>query len=237
MEIIMGRLAYSEVLLAIFIPVAIISFLTPISRYRRYKPLLFSIGVVAPIYILWDELAVIYDTWSFDKYHVIGLYFFYLPLEEVAFFLVVPFSTLLIFEVLRAKIKGDFPKRIVTFVGLILSAFFIIFGLLYISKSYTSVASFFAAFSIITALILDRDLMVRKSLWLYIAISYIPFIFFDHIMVSLPIFTYGKGSIIGIRIWGIPFEEFMYVFSLLLLYTVFYDFSRNRLGLGGESLT
>jgi lycopene cyclase domain-containing protein len=225
MAILMGHFAYAEILLAIFVPVAIISFITPISRYRRYGPLLISIAIVDPFYIIWDQLAVIYGTWSFNSAEVTGIYFFHLPIEEVAFFLVVPFSTILIYEAVNSHIHGKFKEGTTSAIAMVFFSILIIFGIFNINRSYTSVASFFAAGSIAIGTALDRTLMSSKSLWIYMAVSYIPFVFFDHLMVTLPVFTYGINAIIGIRILSIPLEEFEYVFSLLLLYVIFYDLS------------
>lgn len=235
MEILTCHLAYAEILLAIFVPVALISFLTPISRYRKYRPLIISIAVVAPVYIIWDQLAVIFGTWKFDSSHVIGIFFFHLPVEEVAFFLVVPFSTLLIFEVIRSHIREKISVRNMEIVSSIIIILLIMLGLFNISRSYTSIASFFAAASISIGIVFDRQLMTSVSLWIYIAISYIPFVFFDHLMVTLPVFTYGKGAIIGLRIADIPVEEFLYVFSLLLSYAIVYDLSARLLFSKGKS--
>lgn len=232
----MGHFSYAEILLAIFVPVAFISFLTPFSRYRRYRPLLISIALVAPFYILWDQLAVVYGTWSFNRAEVTGIYFFHLPIEEVAFFLVVPFSTILIYEAVSSYINGKFRKGPTTAIAIIFSALLMIFGILNIHRSYTSVASFFAAGSLAIGIAIDRTLMSRKSLWIYMAISYIPFVFFDHLMVTLPVFTYGMNAIIGIRILSIPVEEFEYVFSLLLLYVIFYDLSARWISGRGKAL-
>lgn len=229
MEILSGHLAYAEILLAIFLPVALISFLSPISKYRRYHPLIISIAVVAPVYIIWDQLAVIFGTWKFDSANVIGIYFFHLPIEEVSFFLVVPFSTLLIYEVISSHLKGKISGRIILTVSSVSIILLILLGVLNISRSYTSIASFFAAASIVIGLLLDRQLMERKSLWVYMAISYIPFVFFDHLMVSIPVFTYGANAIIGLRIAEIPVEEFLYVFSLLMSYVIVYDLSARLL--------
>ncbi|GGM75250.1 hypothetical protein GCM10007108_11470 [Thermogymnomonas acidicola] len=229
MEILSGHMAYAEILLAIFVPVAAISFLTPFSRVRRYRPLIVSIAAVAPVYILWDELAVVFGTWKFDPAHVLGIYFFYIPVEEVAFFLVVPFSTLLIFEALDNYVKGTLPCRGTVAAASISIVLLVILGVLNTSRSYTSVASFFSAGSLALGLIVDRRLLVKKSLWAFLVVSYIPFVFFDHLMVTAPIFTYGRGAITGIRVAGIPVEEFEYVFSLLLNYAVAYDVSARFL--------
>ena len=231
MKILIGHFGYLEILLIIFVPVAFLSLLTRFSVYRRYTPLAISIIFVAPFYILWDQLAVIYGTWSFNKANVIGLYFFHIPFEEVAFFLVVPFSTIFILEVLSGRIQGELNRQTVISAGISFSILLVIFGIVNISRSYTSIVSFFAAGSIILGLSLNIDLMLSKSLWLYMVISYVPFIIFDHILVTLPVFTYGKGAIIGLKIIGIPVEEFLYVFSLLLSYAIFYDLFRRRIGL------
>lgn len=227
MEILIGHLSYLEVLLSISVPVAIISAIPIFSSKRRYLPLFISILVVAPFYIIWDELAVIYGTWSFNEKMVIGIYFFRIPIEEVLFFIVVPFSTLLIYEGLDINIFTKRAGSWITVPVILAATFFAIFGLINLDHSYTSIASFFVSGALFLSALCDVDLIREFRTWAFIIISFIPFIIFDHILVSLPVFTYGKDAIIGIRIFQIPLEEYFYVFSLILLYLLFYDLSNK----------
>ena len=225
MEILIGHFSYLEVLLSISLPVGIISMIRPFSSKRKYLPLIISILIVAPFYIVWDELAVIYGTWSFNGKMVIGLYFFRIPIEEVLFFIVVPFSTLLIYEGLDLQALSKKSGAWIFIPVLVTGIFFALIGLLNLDHSYTAIASFFVAGTLFLSAFLDSELIRRARTWAFMVISFIPFIIFDHILVSLPVFTYGKDAIIGIRIFQIPMEEYFYVFSLLLLYLLFYDLS------------
>lgn len=229
MNLISGHFAYSEVLAMIFIPVAIISFLTPFRKFRNFRPLALSIITVAPFFIVWDHFAVIYGTWEFNRAMVLNLFVFKLPLEEILFFIVVPFSTIIIMEILIPFSEKRFKIKYVYNIMILLSVIFIITGLFNLDKSYTSVVCFFASGSMIIAVASKAKIVERFTFWLYILISYIPFIIFDHIMVTLPIFVYGRGAIVGIRIFSIPIEEYLYVFTMLFSYGFAYDFWRKKL--------
>lgn len=221
-----GHFAYLLILASIGVPVLIISLYRPIRNLRNVRPLLFSIMVVDPFYIVWDELAVKYGSWSFNGKYIIGIHIWLIPLEEIIFFLVVPFATILIYEgigLLRLSSLNlpGWPFALI-------AAVFLIFALLNFHHSYTVVSFAFAGLVILISLCIKPDLLASKRVWVYMIISYIPFIIFDHMMVTLPVFTYGRGSIMGIRIFSIPVEEYVYVFSLLLAYILSYRFYSDR---------
>lgn len=71
--------------------------------YRRVRRVLLTLLPVAPLFIAWDLYAVAHGHWFFDRGQILGLYTpGGLPVEEVAFFAVVPIAALLTLEAVRA---------------------------------------------------------------------------------------------------------------------------------------
>ncbi len=85
----------------IFFPALILSLFVR----RNYFQLLKSIAIVSPLYLFWDFLATWKDSWSFNPKYVMGIYVINLPMEEVMFFLVTPFATLLIFDFVMNSVR------------------------------------------------------------------------------------------------------------------------------------
>jgi lycopene cyclase domain-containing protein len=99
----MGRLTYVAVLVGCL---ACAVWLEPVFRVRvlrRWRRLLLTLLVVVVLFGLWDLAAIAAGHWTFDPAQTTGILFpGGLPLDEVLFFLVVPFCTILGFEAVRA---------------------------------------------------------------------------------------------------------------------------------------
>jgi lycopene cyclase domain-containing protein len=70
--------------------------------YRRVRRLVLTLLPVVPVFLAWDVYAVSRAQWSFDRSQLLGPRLpGGLPLEEVAFFLVVPLAAVLTLEAVR----------------------------------------------------------------------------------------------------------------------------------------
>lgn len=70
--------------------------------YGRPGRLLLTLLPVAVLFLAWDLLAVRAEHWGFDPAQTIGADLGPLPLEEVAFFAVVPIAAVLTLEAIRS---------------------------------------------------------------------------------------------------------------------------------------
>ncbi|ARM75584.1 lycopene cyclase domain-containing protein [Acidianus manzaensis] len=225
------RYAYLEIDSLIFFPTLIISLLF-LRGKRDYKALIKSILIVSPLYLAWDFIATWKDSWSFNPKYVLGLYVIDLPIEEVIFFFVTPFATLLIYDFLKSyslKLNNHVNvtrkyKQIIFLISIILIALGII---ILPNYSYMGMDLIYLSASLLTSLVVYSKLLLSKIFWEFILLSYIPFFVFDFFLTSLPIVIYGDKSIIGIRVITIPIEDFIYSFSMLTFYITFYEHFRN----------
>lgn len=84
----------------------IVSFWPPLKFWRNWRPLIFSISLIAVIFGGWDIFATFRGHWYFDPAGVFSLRIVNLPLEEVLFFVVIPFCCIFTWEALNyIKVK------------------------------------------------------------------------------------------------------------------------------------
>jgi lycopene cyclase domain-containing protein len=71
--------------------------------YRRLRRLALTLLPVVPVFVLWDVYAVARGHWRFDRSQLLGADLpGGLPVEEVAFFVVVPLAAVLTLEAVRS---------------------------------------------------------------------------------------------------------------------------------------
>ncbi|MFY0406436.1 lycopene cyclase domain-containing protein [Solicola sp. PLA-1-18] len=74
--------------------------------YARLRRLALTLLCVAPVFVVWDLLAIHAGHWSFDLDQTLGVVLpGDLPLEELLFFVVVPVASVLSLEAVR-RVRG-----------------------------------------------------------------------------------------------------------------------------------
>jgi lycopene cyclase domain-containing protein len=99
------RLAYLLVLLGCLLGTAPLEVVLGTRVYSRWRRLLLTLAPVLAVFLVWDTLAIRAGHWAYDPAQTTGVVFGNVPLEEVAFFLVVPVCAVLTLEAVRA-VKG-----------------------------------------------------------------------------------------------------------------------------------
>lgn len=198
----------------------LLNLVRPFREYRKLKPLLLSILSVGGVYAIWDIIATARGHWEFNPAHILGPKLFGLPLEELLFFVVAPYSCLFVYESLGyffgdRKVSGWNLKYIIP--GLF-TAFAFFEGL----REYTLVA--IAVTLIMTSIISRKDpaLFESRNYWVYMGICTLFFILFNQLLAAIPIVTYSSRAIMDVRFLSIPLEDFLYNYSMLTLYLFAY---------------
>jgi lycopene cyclase domain-containing protein len=186
-----------------------------------------GMAITGVLFLFWDVLFTIHGVWSFNDKYIIVLKFFGLPLEEIFFFLTVPFACIFIYACLNYYVKwqpGNDVSRSISGLLVLASAFILLESF---DKLYTAVT--FALLAIILLLLL----FVFKANWLgrfYMAylVSLIPFYLVNGLLTSIPVVLYNNDQNLGIRIGTIPFEDHFYSMALLLMNVGFFEYFKNR---------
>ncbi len=206
----------------------LLTFEKKLKFYKKLLSVLISILVVSTAYIIWDSYAAKVGDWAFNPKYLIGIYFFGLPLEEILFFITVPFSIIFIYETVRfyLKEKEIFFSRYIYFTVMIL---LIISMILFANQSYTLIVLSYCLAFFILALFLFPAILKSKIFWVTILISYLPFLIVNYLLTSLPIVTYNSDAIWGNRFITIPLEDFFYSFSMISLWLLVYLIADKKL--------
>ena len=101
-------MTYALVLLACFLGTLPLELFLGVRVYRRWRRLVLTLLPVAAVFVTWDVLAVRAGHWSFHD--TLGLRLGSLPVEEVAFFLVIPTCALLSLEAVR-RVRSSRDSR------------------------------------------------------------------------------------------------------------------------------
>lgn len=190
--------------------------------FPEFLKLIFSVLLPSFIFILWD-LRVVGKWWSFNNDYILGYRFRGLPLEEIMFFPVVSFSTLIIWVNLE-----NFSTDSYYFIFLPAFIFLISFLISIFSYFKGKIYSFFV-FALLCLLFIMDFLIGTKILFLkrnYIFILIVIFLtlIFNYPLTKLPVVSYNKKFFWGKRILTIPFEDFVYGIDFLILVVMIYQF-------------
>jgi lycopene cyclase domain-containing protein len=194
--------------------------------YRRLPALGFSIAVVSTCYLLWDILVTARGEWSFNGKYLTGVQILNIPLEEVLFFITVPYSCLFLYEVVLYATKGSkfrLPASVIIAMILALLAS----SLAFYPQGYTSKALASCGFFLMIALLLDRSLLESKHYWMWLAICYVPFLIINTVLTALPVVEYNSKAIWGLRVGTIPLEDFFYNYAMLSFYLLVYRIGKK----------
>jgi lycopene cyclase domain-containing protein len=212
--------------LTVLFPV-VLSFDRKVQFHKSWKFLLPGIMITGAVFVFWDVLFTINDVWSFNSSYIIGVAFFHLPIEEILFFVTVPFACTFIYACLNYYIKWNISNRLSSMVSALtcISAIFLL--IFNYSRLYTLVT-----FGLVLLLILLYQ-YVLKAEWLgrfyrTYFISLIPFYIVNGMLTSIPVVMYNNQQNMGIRVGTIPLEDHFYLMALLFMNIGLFEYFRSK---------
>lgn len=205
------------------------SFDKKIRFYKNWRFLFPAILIASTVMIVWDLFFTGLGVWNFNSDYITGIILFKLPIEEILFFISIPYACIFIYEYIRFYTPVIIKPWIVRVLSLLLIIGLAFFILKFNDRLYSSVTAIFCIF-----LLIQHGVIFRKK-WLgffyqsYL-LSLIPFLIINGILSSLPVVIYNSENFSGIRFFSIPFEDTIYLMVLLLLYTSLYEFFKRIFG-------
>ena len=181
--------------------------------------------VPAALYIAWDVYFTSKSVWSFNGDYITGIHLFNLPLEEVLFFLIVPYCCVFIYACIRAYFPGLKEKKWADVLMMTLAGLLLVAGIFWHEKYYTS-WTFILNGVLIFCLYLFRAYFSRFDAASFVVsyiICLIPFLIVNGFLTALPVVQYNDAENLGIRIYTIPFEDAFYGMLLVLMNIVIYE--------------
>jgi len=213
-------------ILTIIFPLAL-SFESKIRFYKKAEIFSAAFLTTGLLYIVWDFLATKRGDWSFNDQFILGYKLFFLPIEEILFFVTIPYAALFLYETMKLYLKDNrisIEPIWFLYIGILLIGGGIVFN----SQYYTSTVLIFSGLFLTIAYNILPELLRSSLYWKFITFSFIPFILVNYFLTSLPVVLYNPDSIWGPRFITIPLEDFFYSFSMLSLYLLVYIYSGER---------
>jgi len=226
---------YILINLVVFVPVLLLSFDKKVAFWKKRRALFKSIVVVGTLFILWDITFTYMGIWGFNNKYLLGISIINLPLEELLFFITIPYASLFTYEVCRAYFHQEWITR---FSYPFLIVFMLLALVLLLNGAKLWYTGSIGVLSVSTLLFF----FVKRPKWFgHFAIAFllilIPFFILNGILtgsaIEQEIVWYNNSENLNIRIGTIPVEDFFYGFNLLLWNCFFFekfrkvDFSKN----------
>lgn len=211
-------------LACIFFPF-ILSFDKKIAYYKLWKPLFIGILISAAFFIIWDILFTKLGVWSFNPTYIIGIYIFNLPIEEILFFITVPYACIFIYEVVNGYTKRDVigcgkPYSVV------ISVICLVLIILFHDKTYTLVNASICLIMLLYATFIYKSQNLGRFFLAYF-ISLIPFLICNGLLTALPVVIYNNNENMNLRLFTIPLEDTLYGLSLMLIPILIMDYFKK----------
>lgn len=172
--------------------------------------------VIAVPFIIWDSIFTENGFWGFTPDYISGIYIYNLPLEEVLFFIIIPFACTFIYEVCKYFFNGlnmdRFNKVFFFFIPL-----YALFLILQDDYGHYTVSVVISSSIILTWLRFNTS--YRFALLAFL-ISSIPFLVVNGALTGgfteQPVVWYNENQKISQRIFSIPMEDVLYSFTLIV---------------------
>jgi lycopene cyclase domain-containing protein len=179
--------------------------------FRRWRGLLAGYLVIVVPFLLWDVIATRDGHWAFNPEYILGPKILGLPLEEIAFFFVVPFVMSAVWMLLRIRThKGhvsiDTYQR-AALVTILLATY------VSVNRPYTFIVTGIASLFVLVTYSFPE--YRSRQFWIFQFWLFTLFFISNTILTFPAVVTYGEQAILGLRIGSIPIEDFLYNFILV----------------------
>jgi lycopene cyclase domain-containing protein len=216
-------------LAAVAVPL-IFSFHPRIAFHREWRSFLPAILLAAIPYLIWDQFFTDASIWGFNPAYHGTILVADLPIEEILFFVCIPYACLFTYYSITKLTSVALPTRLLQPVyGLL----FLLFGLMVAVTHdlwYTMVNGAFAGVILAATYFFRRDLLLR-FIPVYL-VTLLPFFLVNGVLTGMAIdgevVWYNNAENLGIRAITIPIEDFVYAFSMLLLNTLLFESFRGK---------
>lgn len=218
--------------LTVFFPI-ILSFDSKVQFFKSWKYIFPALFISGCVFLVWDWIFTLTGVWSFNADYILGVYFFGLPLEEILFFITVPFACLFIYSCLNYYLKKNILKQVTPGISWFLVVLSVLMLVIYHHRVYTLIT-----FSLLFVLIVYSR-FIKKARYLsrfYLAylVSLLPFYLVNGLLTSIPVVMYNNQQNMNIRIGSIPAEDHFYSLAMILLNIILFEYFKSRPGKSGN---
>lgn len=192
-------------------------------KWWAYLPSMLLAGIP---FLIWDSFFTKWEIWGFNPDYLTGFFLLNLPLEEVLFFVCIPYACVFTYHSLNILLF-DKQKLSIEIVSPILIAFLVVLAFMYKDRLYT-----FTTFSSLAFLILLSKYFLGikwlKKFYISYSILLLPFFIVNGILTGSglenPVVWYNEKELIGLKLLSIPIEDIFYGMELIFLNLLIYHY-------------
>lgn len=215
---------------AIFIPF-LFSFHPKLSFHKTWHAFFPAVIITGILFILWDITFTYFGVWGFNLQYLTGYKIANLPVEEILFFLCIPYACVFTYHCFKLFLPDTVSKKARNILTIILIAILLTGGIIFYQNVYTAYTFFsLSAVLAFTAWYFKRKWLVK--FYIVYAVLLLPFLIVNGILTGLfldqPVVWYNEMEIIGLRILTIPVEDIFYGMELILLNVLIYEYLLNK---------
>lgn len=197
----------------------IFSFHHKIKFNRHFGAFIAASLIVGAVFVVWDAWFTKIGVWWFNDQYLVGIRVAGLPLEELLFFICIPFSCLFTYFCLDKFFKLDWkpvPEKIFVIVSIVIA---LVIAFWFKDRIYTFMTFLSTACSLFILKFLLKVRWIGKVSFVYLFLM--PgFLMVNGILTGTglesPIVNYNPEEFMGIRMLTIPVEDTVYGYELIL---------------------
>ena len=223
----MEKFTYLLVITAGVLVPFLFSFHPRLRFWNNIRSFFYGNLITSILFISWDVYFTSIKVWGFNDRYVIGAFFKELPLEEILFFIFIPYACLFSYHCFGIWKGKEFSKFNTSRITIILSASLFVLAAVNLDRAYTAVTFILLADFLIFLQFITRPPWLGQFYFTYL-IMLIPFFIINGILTGTglaePVVWYDAGEIMNVRILTIPVEDVFYGMLLTGLNIFFYEY-------------
>ena len=212
---------YLTILLLSFSIPFLLSFDRKLHFFTQWKHAIPAILLVAVAFILMDMLYTHLRVWGFNPDYYLGIRIFNLPLEEVLFFILIPYACVFLHEVLKLYFpKIHLNKKNSNILSLLLLGMSVVLIVVTFPGLYSVYSLALTVLALLLALLLDKENEMGYFYFSFL-VMLIPFVIVNGFLTGSfagnEVVWYNNAENSSLRLLTIPVEDFGYGFGMLFL--------------------
>jgi lycopene cyclase domain-containing protein len=181
---------------------------------------------VAACFLAWDIFFTDAGVWGFNEHYTLGIHVINLPVEEVLFFICIPFACLFTYHCLNRFFDIGWSGRAERLFVLLFSFSLLLIGLINLERAYTAASFLSTGIMLLVFKFVIRVRWLPQLLHIY-PLLLIPFFIVNGILTGTglqqPVVWYNGSENLGIRLLTIPVEDVFYGLGLIMANVFLYE--------------
>lgn len=222
----MGKWTYLAIDLGAVLVPFLFSFHPRLRFHKEWRRVWPALLAAAALFIAWDAAFTRMGVWSFNPRYTTGVELFGLPLEEVLFFICIPYACLFTYHCFGIWMPDPWWPRAARRAGALLGLGLLMVGLWHADRWYTVTTLPAMGVFLLWSAMITKPRWFGRLLVTYLVLL-VPFSVVNGLLtgswLEQPVVLYNEAENLGIRSGTIPVEDVFYGLLLIALVVALYE--------------